>query len=134
MSRASSTTPLLTHSSVSGPLDPPLITKTLPAFWRTEILAKNGDRPALISCQEKPRTHGGPISRNLTFGDGRDRPYLAWDYEEFGRHVDALARGLLGMGVEKGDRVGVIMGNTRCVVLICVCNVDEPYSDPYVPC
>lgn len=38
--------------------------------------------------------------------------HLAWDFEEFGRHVDAVARGLIGMGVGKGDRVGVIMGNT----------------------
>lgn len=48
------------------------------------------------------------MSRNL----GVER-HLAWDFEEFGRHVDAVARGLIGMGVGKGDRVGVIMGNTR---------------------
>lgn len=47
------------------------------------------------------------MSRNL----GVER-HLAWDFEEFGRHVDAVARGLIGMGVGKGDRVGVIMGNT----------------------
>jgi hypothetical protein len=39
--------------------------------------------------------------------------HLAWDFEEFGKHVDALARVLLGMGVQKGGRTGAIMGNTR---------------------
>lgn len=41
--------------------------------------------------------------------------HLAWDFEEFDRHVKAMARGLLSMGVNKGDRVGVIMGNNRYV-------------------
>lgn len=99
---------LLTASSVEGPRDPPLSHKTLPEYWRTEILDKHSSRPALICRKEKPRAHGGPVSKNM----GVTR-HLAWDFEEFGRHVDALARGLIGMGVQKGDRVGVIMGNTR---------------------
>lgn len=52
---------------------------------------------------------GGPPSRLI--GDAR---YLRWDFAEFDRHIQALARGLLGLGVKKGDRVGVIMGNNRC--------------------
>jgi non-ribosomal peptide synthetase component E (peptide arylation enzyme) len=39
--------------------------------------------------------------------------HLAWDFSEFDRHISALARGLVGLGVKKGDRVGVVMGNTR---------------------
>ena len=71
--------------------------------------------------KERARAHGGPISYNL--GGRGDKGYnltggggLAWDYEELGRHVDALAGGLLDMGVKKGDRVGVIMGNTRYAI------------------
>jgi long-subunit acyl-CoA synthetase (AMP-forming) len=41
--------------------------------------------------------------------------HLAWDFNEFDSHISALARGLVGLGVNKGDRVGVIMGNTRYV-------------------
>lgn len=41
--------------------------------------------------------------------------HLAWDYVELDGHVQALARGLLDLGVKKGDRVGVLMGNNRCV-------------------
>lgn len=39
--------------------------------------------------------------------------HLAWSFAEFDRHINALARGLLRMGVQKGDRVGVLMGNNR---------------------
>ena len=65
----------------------------------------------MICRKEKPRSHGGPLPRSLG-----SPSRLAWDFEEFDRHINALARGLLGMGVKKGDRVGVIMGNTRFVV------------------
>ena len=41
--------------------------------------------------------------------------HLAWTFAEMDEHVMALARGLIAMGVTKGDRVGVIMGNNRCV-------------------
>ena len=104
---------LLTKSSVDGPLEPPLSFKTLPEFFNTEILAKHSGRPALICRREAPRSHGGPPSANL----GRTT-HLAWDYAEFDRHINALARGLLAMGVKKGDRVGVIMGNNRFVICL----------------
>ncbi|KAJ2930971.1 hypothetical protein H1R20_g6124, partial [Candolleomyces eurysporus] len=104
---------LLTQSYVEGPLDPPLSTQTLPGFWRSEILEKYGDRPALVARKEKPRAHGGPQSKNMGVSK-----HLAWDFEEFGRHVDALARGLLAMGVQKGDRIGVIMGNTSAYAML----------------
>ncbi|KAI0674518.1 acyl-CoA synthetase [Trametes maxima] len=96
----------LTLSAVEGPTEPPLVSKTLPAFFCEDVLKVNGGRPALIARQEQPRPHGGPLSRNL--GDAK---HLAWDFAEFDRHIQALARGLLDLGVKKGDRVGVIMGN-----------------------
>ncbi len=100
----------LSKSAVQGPLQPPLSTKTLPEYFATEVLSKYNSRPALICRKERPRSHGGPPSRNLDVTS-----HLAWDYAEFDTHINALARGLLAMGVQKGDRVGVIMGNTRCV-------------------
>lgn len=101
----------LTKSSVQGPLDPPLSTKTLAQYFETEILDKYHARPALICRKEAARAHGGPPTHNL----GRVKSYLAWNYEEFDRHINALARGLLSIGVQPGDRVGVIMGNNRYV-------------------
>lgn len=99
----------LTKSSVEGPLEPPLSTKTLPQYFETEILDRYHARPALICRQEAARAHGGPPTQNL----GRQSIYLAWSFEEFDWHINALARGLLSMGVQTGDRVGVIMGNNR---------------------
>ncbi|KAG6861288.1 hypothetical protein C0995_001842 [Termitomyces sp. Mi166 len=44
--------------------------------------------------------------------------HLAWDFAEFDRHINSLARGLLGMGVQKGDRVGVVMGNNSSYAML----------------
>ncbi|KZT70470.1 acetyl-CoA synthetase-like protein [Daedalea quercina L-15889] len=43
---------------------------------------------------------------------------LAWDFDEFNVHIQALARGLLDMGVQKGDRVGVVMGNNSAYAML----------------
>lgn len=99
----------LTLSSVEGPKDPPLEQRTLPVYFRDEVLAKHAERPALVCRQERPRAHGGPPSRNMGI-----ETHLAWDFEEFDRHIHALARGLVSLGVKKGDRVAVVMGNNRC--------------------
>jgi len=101
------TTPL-NYSVVSGPLSPRLSSKTLAQYFAEDVLLHHASQPALICRQEAVQGHAGPPARNL-----RDVPYIAWDYEEFDRHIRALAKGLLSMGVKKGDRVGVIMGNTR---------------------
>ncbi|KAF9041277.1 hypothetical protein BJ165DRAFT_1488144 [Panaeolus papilionaceus] len=103
----------LTKSSVQGPLEPPLSYKTLPQYFTEDVLSKHSSRPALICRNEDPRAHGGPLSANLGVST-----HLAWDYEEFDRHIMALARGLLGMGVQKGDRVGVIMGNNSAYAML----------------
>ena len=101
---------LLTLSSVEGPLHPPLVTSTLSEYFSQEILPKHNCRPALICPREAPRAHGGPPSRNWG-----NRKHLTWNFEEFDRHINALARGLLNIGVKPGDRVGVVKGNNRCV-------------------
>jgi hypothetical protein len=103
----------LSLSSVQGPLHPPLETRTLSEYFSSEILQKHSARPALICRKELPQAHHGPPSNNLGVSS-----HLAWDFEELDRHSNALARGLLGMGVRKGDRVGVLMGNNRQVVVV----------------
>ncbi|KAI0073641.1 acyl-CoA synthetase [Panus rudis PR-1116 ss-1] len=103
----------LTVSSVVGPTEPPLVQSTLSHYFENEILKHHSTRPALICRAEHPRAHGGPVSRNL----GVTR-HLAWDFEEFDRHIEALARGLLDLGVKKGDRVGVVMGNNSAYAML----------------
>ena len=114
--RASTNTPgtRLTLSAVEGPTEPPLVHKTLSAYFKEDILARHADRPSLICRREPPRHHGGPRSHNL----GVDT-HLAWSFGELDEHTKALARGLVGLGVRKGDRVGVIMGNNRCASASC---------------
>lgn len=97
----------LSLSSVRGPTDPPLDPRTLPDYFASHILPIASERLALICRAEQPRLYGGP--RTLDVG----RPHLRWTFAELDRHVAALARGLLGMGVKKGERVGVVMGNNR---------------------
>ncbi|ORL71839.1 AMP-binding protein [Prescottella equi] len=71
-------------SYASGTWDAPMLGDTIgDNFDRT--VAAHGDRDALIDR-----------------GSGR-----RWTYRELAREVDALATGLLGTGVTKGDRVGI---------------------------
>lgn len=87
-------------SYVKGVDTPPLSSETLPSFYERELLAKFATRPALISRHEPTRGSG----------------YLRWSFEELWKQANDLARGLLGLGVTKGSRVGVVMGNNRCEI------------------
>jgi fatty-acyl-CoA synthase len=49
------------------------------------VVAEHGDREALVSCRQGIR----------------------WTYDELDEQVDRCARGLLALGVERGDRVGI---------------------------
>src|SRR3954463_11952160 len=58
------------------------------------------------------RTIGDDLHRTIArFGDREalvDRPTgRRWTYRQFGDDVDALARGLLTLGIRTGDRVGI---------------------------
>jgi acyl-CoA synthetase (AMP-forming)/AMP-acid ligase II len=106
---------LITYSVVEGAPEPSLNNSTLPEYFSTEVLSRRPGHPALICRQERPRAHGGPLSKNM----GVER-HLAWDFDEFDNHIRALARGLVGLGVNKGDRVGVIMGNNRYAFLTAI--------------
>jgi hypothetical protein len=96
----------LTLSSVNGALDPPLDNRTLPDYFSSCLLPSFADRPALVCRTEQKRPFGGPVQTC-------NSSYLRWTFAELDGHVEALARGLKGMGIRKGDRVAVIMGNNR---------------------
>ncbi|KAF2714481.1 acyl-CoA synthetase/AMP-acid ligase-like protein II [Pleomassaria siparia CBS 279.74] len=79
---------LLTQAFSVGPAQPPLLEKTIPGNF-TEIVGKYGDRDAVISHHQRIR---------LT-------------YDALDRDSNALAYGLARLGVKKGERVAVSLGN-----------------------
>lgn len=75
-------TPQLSYFHRGG--DTPLLWATIPDHFRS-VVAKFPDREAIVSCHQ---------GRRLTYG-------------ELSRLTDALAKGLLGSGFKKGERIGV---------------------------
>ena len=75
----------MSHESyVHGSSGPPLIGKTIGALL-DEMSAANGSRDALVVAHQKIR----------------------WTYSELKSRSDAFASGLLSLGLEPGDRVGI---------------------------
>ena len=68
----------------SGPTDVPLLEETIGDNLRRTVAA-HADREALVAVHQD----------------------LRWTYAELGARVQQLARGLLAMGLEAGDRVGL---------------------------
>ncbi|KAJ9482628.1 hypothetical protein VN97_g10798 [Penicillium thymicola] len=80
---------LLTESYARGPSSPPLIESTVGDHF-AKIVAECGDRIAVISRHQNDRA-----------------TYVSLDARS-----NALARGLESVGVGKGERVGVMLGNS----------------------
>ncbi len=72
------------ESYAAGETTPPLIEETIGANFE-RIAREHADREALVEVASGRR----------------------WTYAELDRDVNAFARGLIGAGIEKGDRVGV---------------------------
>jgi fatty-acyl-CoA synthase len=72
------------ESYARGEAEPPLIEQTIGANFEATVAAY-GDNEALVE-----------------FSTGR-----RWTYAELDRDVNAFARGLIGAGLKKGDRVGI---------------------------
>ena len=84
----------ITQSHVHGSTDTPLIEKTIGCLF-DDACARLGDREALVVRHQKIR----------------------WSYQELRRQVDALAAGLLALGLKPGDRVGIWSPNSAEWVL-----------------
>jgi fatty-acyl-CoA synthase len=76
--------PINGHSHVSGDRSTPLLHKTIPALF-AQAVAMNGERDAAVFAEQDRR--------------------FTWN--ELAEAVDALAAGLLALGLEKGDRIGI---------------------------
>src|SRR5579864_4681248 len=71
-------------SYVHGASNVPLIGETIGQNF-DHAVAQWGDRPALIACQQGIR----------------------WNYRELGEKVDAFAAGLIALGLQPGERIGI---------------------------
>ncbi|CAG7936250.1 unnamed protein product [Penicillium salamii] len=80
---------LLTESYARGPSGTPLIESTVGAHF-SKVVAEQGDRTAVISRHQNDRA----------------------TYASLDSRSNALARGLESVGVRKGARVGVMLGNS----------------------
>jgi fatty-acyl-CoA synthase len=74
----------LMHSYVSGPSEVPLLGETV-GRCLDRIASDYPDRDALVSCHQE----------------------LRFTYRTLRQAIDRMARGLLALGVERGDRVGI---------------------------
>ncbi|KAJ1336101.1 mevalonyl-CoA ligase [Microdochium nivale] len=87
-------------SFVEGPNEPPLLTQTIPDHFAS-IVSQHGDRPAVIArapAQEALGTVSSPETATLT-------------YNALHALSNSLAHSLRSLGVKKGDRVAVSLGN-----------------------
>ncbi len=82
-------------SAASGSASVPLLDETIPQNLARTVAA-HGDRDALVSVEQG----------------------LRYTYTEFAAEVDHLARGLMAIGVAKGDRVGIWSPNYAEWVLV----------------
>ena len=82
-------------SSDSGPTTVPLLEETIPQNLARTV-AQHADRDALVSVEQG----------------------LRFTYAQFADEVDQVARGLMGIGVAKGDRVGIWSPNYAEWVLV----------------
>ncbi|KAI3399561.1 hypothetical protein diail_6583 [Diaporthe ilicicola] len=87
----------LTYSISQGPNEPPLLPYTIPEHF-AKVVSEHGDRPAVI-CRS-------PTTTTLA-GKETSLSYAALDAVS-----STLAHSLRSLGVKKGDRVAVKLGNT----------------------
>ena len=85
----------MARSEARGATDVPLLEQTIGANFEATV-ARFPDREALVACHQGKR----------------------FTYAELNEAVDVVARGLLDLGVEKGDRVGIWSPNTYEWVLV----------------
>ena len=81
--------------------------RSLTEHERHHKLRRRHDGPSLIED-----TIGAMLDRAVSRWPEREalvsvEQGVRWTYEEFGRRVDELARGLMSLGLERGDRLGV---------------------------
>ncbi|EAQ89596.1 hypothetical protein CHGG_06215 [Chaetomium globosum CBS 148.51] len=98
----------LTKSIYEGPAEPPLLPHTIPEHF-SSIVKRFGDRPAVIS--RTPTTSHDALP-NIPADGVPPAVETTLSYEKLDLASNALAHSLRSLGVKKGDRVAVSLGNS----------------------
>ncbi|KAK3298600.1 uncharacterized protein B0H64DRAFT_336043 [Chaetomium fimeti] len=98
----------LTRSIYQGPPEPPLLPHTIPEHF-SSIVKEFGDRPAVIS--RTPTTTHDALP-NIPADAVPPALETTLSYEKLDLASNALAHSLRSLGVKKGDRVAVSLGNS----------------------
>ncbi|KAL2269098.1 hypothetical protein VTJ83DRAFT_3944 [Remersonia thermophila] len=99
------------RSISQGPFEPLLLPNTIPEHFAS-VVSRYGDRPAVI-CRT-PTASKDAFPRDLFAGitTGPSASEILLSYSQLDLASNALARSLQSLGVKKGDRVAVSLGNT----------------------
>lgn len=89
----------LSYSIFQGPDEPALLPRTIPENF-SRIVSEHGDRPAVIAREAHPSL-ASPAAKETIL-----------TYATLDSTSSALAHSLRSLGVKKGDRVAVSLGNT----------------------
>lgn len=92
----------LSYSISQGPDEPPLLLHTIPENF-SRIVSEHGDRPAVIAREAHLPSQPSPASSS-----GRE---TVLTYATLDSTSSDLAHSLRSLGVKKGDRVAVSLGN-----------------------
>ncbi|KAH6854867.1 hypothetical protein B0I37DRAFT_363266 [Chaetomium sp. MPI-CAGE-AT-0009] len=98
----------LTRSIYQGPAEPPLLPHTIPEHF-SSIVKEFGDRPAVIT--RTPTTSHDALP-NIPVDAIPPALETTLSYEKLDLASNALAHPLRSLGVKKGDRVAVSLGNS----------------------
>lgn len=90
-----------THSISEGPTEPPLLPYTVPEYF-AQVVSDHGDRPAVIAREAHSplAVSSSPHAKETTL-----------TFAGLDSASNALAHSLRSLGVKKGDRVAISLGN-----------------------
>jgi len=93
-------------SRVSGPTDKPLSNQSLGECWDS-LVNKYSNNQALIVRHEPNNQHSNNLNRKT--GVAKDDACIRWSFTDMDDHIQRISKGLIDLGVQRGDVVAVLM-------------------------
>ncbi|KAI0118309.1 hypothetical protein GGR51DRAFT_211741 [Nemania sp. FL0031] len=103
-------------SYAEGPLDPPLLQHTVPEHFAS-IVSQYGDRPAVMARSPVMRDDSSPPPIT-PLGNQANSETVRLTYASLDELSNTVAHSLRSLGVKKGDRVAVSLGNVAESVVL----------------